>query len=70
MRDAKPRRHKWAAKVEFPFAHKSERECLNGCGIVKVTRHEDRSHWVEYWRGLEKISVDKTPVCEPVKADA
>jgi hypothetical protein len=76
---AKPRRHKWSAKVEFPLAHKSERECLNGCGIVKVTRHEHNSHWVEFWRITrrtkamdfsERIEGDRTPVCEPVRVDA
>ena len=65
----KPRRHRWSDKVEFPLAHKSERECLNGCGIVKVTRHESEAgrdqHWIEFWRGLDKISVGKTPACEP-----
>lgn len=55
-------RHSWADKTSF--AHKSERECKNGCGIVKVTRHEDRAHWVEFWRGLEKIQCDRTPKCE------
>lgn len=66
--EPKPRRHKWGDKVVFP--HKSERECTHGCGIVKVSRHEGRSHWIEYWRGLEKISVGTTPACEAVKADA
>lgn len=66
--EPKPRRHKWGDKVVFP--HKSERECIHGCGIVKVSRHEGRSHWIEYWRGLEKISVGATPACEAVKADA
>lgn len=70
----KPRRHKWADKVDFPLAHKSERECLNGCGIVKVVVHQAEGpkdiHWTEFWRGLDKISVGKTPACEPVEVDA
>ena len=45
--------------------HKTERECSNGCGIVKVTRHEceggrDR-HWIEFWRGLDRIEGEGTP---------
>lgn len=44
--------------------YKSERECENGCGIVKVSRHEGQSHWLEFWRGLDKISVGVTPACE------
>lgn len=67
---AKPRRHKWGDKVQFPLARKSERECVHGCGIIKVTRHEHNSHWIEFWRGLEKISVGKTPACEPKNAGA
>ena len=64
--------HRWGDKVPFP--HKSEAECLNGCGIVKVTRHENNGprdlHWVEFWRDMERIECSGTPVCEPVGADA
>jgi hypothetical protein len=66
--NATPRRHRWSDKVVFE--HKSERECLNGCGIVKATHHEDDRHWVEFWRGLDRISVGKTPACEPVEVPA
>jgi hypothetical protein len=31
-------RHAWGERQ--PFLHKTERSCLNGCGIVMVTRHE------------------------------
>jgi hypothetical protein len=62
-------RHRWGDKVVITI-HKSERECKNGCGIVKASRHEHNSHWVEYWRGLEKISVDRAPTCEPVEVRA
>jgi len=55
------------ARAEF---NASERECLNGCGIIRVTRHEGDQHWIEFWRGLDKISVGKTPVCEPVGVPA
>lgn len=55
-------RHRWGEKTVFP--HKSECECLRGCGIVKVSRHEGNSHWIEYWRGLNRISVGKAPACE------
>lgn len=63
-------KHRWGTKTEF--AHKSERECQRGCGIVKTTRHEGGQHWIEYWRGLEKLSIGKAPVCEKIseKADA
>ena len=66
------RRHRWGDRVQF--AHKSERECMNGCGIVKVSRHESEGgrgrYWTEFWRDLEQIEGEGTPVCEPVRVDA
>ena len=64
-------RHRWGEKVVFP--HKSERECRNGCGIVKVGRSESEGgravYWSEFWRDGEKIGCAGTPVCEPVTAE-
>jgi hypothetical protein len=54
-------RHAWGDPVRF--AYKSERECMNGCGIVKVTRHEGTQHWTEFWRDGERIEGDGTPQC-------
>lgn len=67
---AKPKRHRWGERQDFPLGHKSERECLDGCGIVKVSRHEGREHWEEFWRGLDKIVVGKTPACESGKSES
>lgn len=74
----KPQKHRWGEKITFP--HKSERECLNGCRIVKVVRHESEGgrerHWTEFWRMVaaeqamdysERIEGEGTPVCEQVK---
>lgn len=62
-------RHRWAEKAVIT-ANKSERECLNGCGIVKVSRHEVEGgyerHWKEFYRGLDRIECNGTPACEPV----
>lgn len=62
-------RHRWGDKVVI-CPNKTERECLNRCGVVKVTRHEfdggREVHWVEFWRGLDRVEADATPVCEPV----
>jgi len=55
-------RHRWGDKVVIS-PNKTERECLNGCGIVKVARHE-------FWRGLDRIEGTATPVCEPVEVSA
>ena len=64
-------RHRWSGKTTFP--NKSERYCLNGCGIVKVTHHEVEGgrevHWPEFWRGLDRIECEGTPACKgPAKA--
>lgn len=72
--------HKWADPIPFHDDRgqhwKTERVC-DRCGMVKVTRHEPTSfppHWIEWWRGLEKVGTGKTPVCvgelELVEADA
>lgn len=66
------RRHRWGDKVHFPLANKTERECQNGCGITKVSRHETEGgrdiYWTEFWRGLEQIHGEGTPTCEPLTA--
>lgn len=57
-------RHRWSDPVRFQY--KSERTCLNGCGIVKVTHHESGEHWVDYWRGMERLgATGRTPACTP-----
>lgn len=70
----KPRKHRWGEK-NVVSEHKTERECANGCGIVKVTRHESEGgrevHWVEFWRDLDRIEGEGTPVCDgPANAPA
>lgn len=60
------RRHCWGEKVVV-LPYKSERQCKN-CDLVKATRHEHNSHWVEYWRGLDKVDVIRVPACEAVSA--
>lgn len=59
-------KHRWGDKVAIS-PNKTERECCNGCGIVKVTRHETEGgrdlHWMEFWCGLERIEGDATPAC-------
>jgi len=66
-------RHRWILKTVVN-ANKTERECLHGCGIVKVTRHEveggREQHWIEFWRGLDKFDGDGTPVCQPANVVA
>lgn len=62
---SKPLRHSWGEPVRFPY--KTERTC-NRCHICKVTRHEPGVQpWLEFYRGMEKLSVDRTPACEPVE---
>jgi len=63
-------RHRWPEHGTVISPNKTERECLNGCGIVKVTRHEFEGgrevHWHEFWRDLERIECAGTPACEPI----
>jgi hypothetical protein len=61
-------RHSWGEPERF--LHKSERECRNGCGVIKVTRHEGGAHWIEFWRDGERIPGKRTPICERVKVGA
>lgn len=60
-------RHRWGEPTHFP--HKSERTCLNGCGITKVGRHEVEGprarHWTEFYRDSEQIVCEFTPPCDP-----
>lgn len=66
-------RHRWSEKTIIT-PNKSERECLNGCGIIKVSRHEVEGgrdvHWCEFWHWLDRIEGNGTPACEPVQEAA
>jgi hypothetical protein len=62
-------KHRWGDRnVVSP--NKTERDCLNECGVLKVTRHECQGgielHWVEFWRGLERIECVGTPICSAI----
>jgi len=63
------KRHRWGEKIAVT-ANKTERECLHGCGIVKVSRHEFEGgrniYWTEFWRGLDRIEGEGTPECTEV----
>lgn len=56
-------RHRWGEKDKH--ADRSIRSCLK-CGLLKVTRHEPAAypmHWIEYWRGTERVDCPGTPPC-------
>ena len=68
------RRHSWSDKgVAFHTVRgehwKTEYECANGCGVVKVHRHQENArdpkdrHWREWWRNGRRIPGDSTPPC-------
>jgi hypothetical protein len=64
-------RHSWGEPNRM--AKKTERECKNGCGIIKVTLHPDgregRRHSVEFYRDGDQIECKGTPACTgPAKA--
>lgn len=58
-------RHRWGEPNRM--AHKTERECLHGCGIIKVSRREIEGgrdvYWTEFWRDCERIRCERTPSC-------
>jgi hypothetical protein len=61
-------KHRWSEPERFCMgaASKSERTCLNGCGVVKVTRHEPNArpkHWAEFWKDEERMPGSGTPRC-------
>lgn len=64
--------HRWP-ELGNRMAQKTERECLRGCGVVKVTMHphgrDGHEHYVEYWRGEDLIGArgSRVPKCEPVQ---
>lgn len=58
--------HRWGPKTVVTI-HKTERVCQN-CGMVEASRHEHHSHWKEYWRDLEKVSVNRVPPCDAMSA--
>lgn len=65
MTEAKKQcQHRWGDKAVLLY--KSERECLRGCGVVKVVQHEPTGSRTEYWRDMERISTGKAPPCEAV----
>jgi hypothetical protein len=63
-------RHRWGEPARFP--HKTERTCLNGCGITKVGHHQVEAgrarHWTDFWRDGERIVCAATPPCDPFVA--
>jgi hypothetical protein len=71
--EPKRERHRWP-KLGNRMVEKTERECLRGCGIVRVTLHphgrDGHEHRVEFYRNGELIPGTATPACEPVEVDA
>jgi hypothetical protein len=63
-----PKRYSWSEKVR-PDHHNTFQRCWD-CGLMKIGRHENGEHWVEWRRDGERIKSDRTPACEPVKQEA
>lgn len=61
-------RHRWGEPDRM--AMKTERECVRGCGTIRVTFHQGGRHWVEFYRDGEKCEGTHTPICMPVKVPA
>jgi hypothetical protein len=65
------KRHKWEESSREP--HRTVRTCLNGCGVLKISRHEVENgrdiHWQEFWRGTDRIGTVR-PECVPIDVEA
>jgi hypothetical protein len=59
-------KHKWG-EPDRSDPYSTRRQCTR-CPTVKVTRKEHPQYWTEFWRDGVRVSVDKTPACEPVRA--
>jgi hypothetical protein len=55
------KRHAWSEKVSYE--RHSDRVCWD-CELIKRTRHEGHSHWIEWWRDGKRIASSATPPCE------
>jgi hypothetical protein len=58
-------RHQWSLK-DRPDPYQTRQYCTRpGCGILKITRHEDGRHWAEYFRDSMQVHVGlgHTPPC-------
>ena len=64
-------RHKWFENSRVP--DRTVRICER-CGLIKVSRHEFEGgrplHWIEFYRGSERVPGDGTPPCEPEQKEA
>jgi hypothetical protein len=66
-------KHKWTETSRTET--RTVRIC-DHCGLRRITRHEfeigGMKHWVEFWRGFDRIRLDgdRTPKCEPAGVDA
>jgi len=61
-------RHAWGPPIR-PDHHTTYRGCMRpGCGLCKVSRHEDRENWAEYLRmpdeAMVVMSGGAVPPCE------
>jgi hypothetical protein len=48
--------------------YRTTRTCVK-CGLQKITHHEGRLPWIDFWRDATCLGA-KTPPCEPVKVEA
>ncbi len=54
-------KHSWTKEGVRHERH-TDRACY-ACGLIKRTRHEGGRHWIEFWRGNERIPGKHTPPC-------
>jgi hypothetical protein len=64
-------RHAWGEPVRSDH-HTTYRGCMRpGCGMCKVSRHEGRENWTEWYRmpDLSRVimSDGRSPPCDPTR---
>lgn len=63
------KRHTWSRPIR-PDHHHTFRRCWD-CALMRITRHENGSHWVEWRRpGGSNFRSERTPKCEAVEVVA
>lgn len=62
------KRHTWSQPIR-PDQHHTFRRCWD-CGLMKISRHENGTHWIEWRRNGERIHSERTPKCERAEVAA
>ena len=64
-------KHKWSLNSR---THDRTVRICERCGMRRISRHEMEGgrmlHWVEFYKGTERVKHHATPICEHVEVPA